>query len=479
VSSKVRTSRRNLEHTTLLLSLLTLGVLVRVRSLVDAVVASLLALVLTVTVVSPVQAATVEPEADPIAVAPLQSEVLALPVSTYPDRPEALPSAKVSPPETPSPVGRGIGGAKPVNSVFDEMPQFDALKSVVESVTEFTTTYSNPDGTETLKVSETPMNARNDEGKWQSVETRVAKDSEGRWSTDAHPLDPSFAVDASEDDAFTISRSGYDIGFTLQGVDDSTFSKVHLPRQTTAGDAIVYRDVYEDVDLTYAITKGAIKESLILHDVPAVGQSRWVWEIDTDGLNLVVDAYGSIRFVDPRGTVQVFVPAPTMWDSSGVLGKSEPDLINVATRVWKSGDVWKMSLTPDRAWLTDPDRVYPVTVDPTYQHNPGAGNFNAYKSDGAYRNDSILVGNARNNGNRYWRTVTHFPYSAMAAINCSTRTCTSATTTTASRAGQPATSTPRTVLDTAVPALGMAATASATAGWRSTTTPWQQAMPPR
>ena len=41
----------------------------------------------------------------------------------------------------------------------------------------------------------------------------------------------------------------------------------------------------------------------------------------------------------------------------------------VTARVFPGGDDWTLLLSADRDWLTDPDRVYPVTVDPTI-HDP-------------------------------------------------------------------------------------------------------------
>lgn len=60
-----------------------------------------------------------------------------------------------------------------------------------------------------------------------------------------------------------------------------------------------------------------------------------------------------------------------MWDSAGVVEKSEPALVDVPFTLSqdKSGD-WLIVLTPDRAWLTDPARVYPVSVDPTLATGP-------------------------------------------------------------------------------------------------------------
>ena len=368
--------------------------------------------------VTPVYAAPGEPDSvsdllNPSAVPPLSSEVVA-PVSTsYPEGIFDLPDSDAAG-EVPKPQA---SGEAPVSvspgKKRESGGSFDPATSEPVSFSEFTTTYLNSDGTRTLAVGSGPVNALDEHRRWVPVATRVTADSEGRWSTDAHPLDPSFAGHA-DDGVLELSRGTYDVKISLVDAADSEHS-LQYTRWPVLNryDDISYSEVFPGVDLTYEVTRGTVKESLILDSVPGVGESTWVWEIDSDGLELVEDETGSIQFVDKRGVAQIVIPTPIMWDSSGVEGESEPAISNVSTRVWRDGNTWKMSLSPSRGWLTDPDRVYPVTIDPTY--SPGGQNFNAYMSNGAYRNDGVLVGNSRvGSNNTYWRTVLHYPYSAIA-----------------------------------------------------------------
>ncbi len=345
---------------------------------------------------------------NPSGVPPLASPPVSPESTSYPDGTFEVPVT------VPEPSASGAVPTSPsVGKKRGSEGSFDPETSEAVSFSEFTTTYLNEDGSRTVAVGSGPVNALDDDRRWVPVSTLVHQDSEGRWSTDAHPLDPSFAARADGEDVLELSRGGYDVTFTLAEASGGQFTRQYTPRVVPDGDDITYAEVFDGVDLEYEITRGTVKESLILESVPDLGDSTWVWEIDSDGLELFEDQTGSIQFVDKDGVAQIVVPTPIMWDSSGVEGESEPAIANVATRVWREGNIWKMSLTASRGWLTDPDRVYPVTIDPTY--SPGGQNFNAYMSNGAYRNDGVLVGNSRvGSNNTYWRTVLHYPYSAIA-----------------------------------------------------------------
>jgi RHS repeat-associated protein len=380
---------------------------VHIRSVVRSLVAVLASVVLVVTVVSPVAAQEGVPE--PIAVPPLVSGPLVPPVSTTPEGDFTDVSLGVLAVPT-----RRIGGARPVVPLPESAAgsSFDEATSVMESQTEFTNVYENVDGTQTVQIGQLPLNARDGSGSWVPVETHLARNDEGRWSTDAHPLDPSFATHADEAGAFSVSRGGYEIGFTLEDAAASPFSRSSLPRQQSSDDQIGYDDVFEGVDLTFDISAGGVKESLVLDAAPQYRDAQWTWHVDVNALTLSVDENGVINFVDRYGAVKFHIPAPVMWDSSGVAGESEPALANVATHVRRDGDGWAITLSPDYAWLSDPERVYPVTVDPSI--NPGPSSIDAFKSDGAYRNDAVQVGNARSGGDRYWRSVVYYNYSGLA-----------------------------------------------------------------
>lgn len=382
-------------------------------TLARLIIGAMLSIVLTVTVISPVQADEPTDEQEPVVasatdVPPLESEPLVLPVPETP-----VGDFSDLEPAPPTITGRSQGGRPDAPLKLSEDAGFDSATSEVVKRTEFVTTFENADGTRTDQIGQVPINARNDAGQWVSIDTFLDKNADGSWSTDAHPLDPVFAADASAENAFTVTRGGYDIGFTLQGAESSQISKVSYVRQARPGDDFIYRDVFDGVDLTYEVRDSGVKEALVLHEVPSNGKSEWTWRVELNALTPSVNELGGVDFTDRFGNIQFNMPTPVMWDSSGNVGEAAPAMANLTTKVAKDGDGWLITLSANRAWLTSSKRVYPVTIDPSLQRGPGT--FAAYKSDGATRSDGILVGNSRSGGaDSYWRTIATFNISEAA-----------------------------------------------------------------
>ncbi|WP_309621169.1 PA14 domain-containing protein, partial [Salinibacterium sp.] len=366
-----------------------------------------LSAILIGTLVTPVTASETQPA--PATVPPLTSPPIVIPPSTVPAGDFTNIEAPVS-----GSVSKRIGGTRPTPAAILPAPKvsaqaaFDETTAAITKMSEYTTVYANPDGTRTTKIGNEPLNAKNDAGTWVPVETTLTQDAGSNWTTDAHPLDPTFAKSADAAGAFSISRDGYDIRFTLEGAAPSPVSRNAHPRQQTFGDKLQYDEVFPNIDVKYQVNRVGVKEALVLSKPPSLKDSTWIWHVDANALTLAIDEFGVINFTDRYGIVKFHIPAPVMWDSSGVPGKSEAPMINVGTRVVRDGAGWKITLSANNRWLTDPARVYPVTVDPTIGAGPAS--INAYKSDGAYRNDSILVGDSQSAGATPWRSVVRYDY---------------------------------------------------------------------
>lgn len=385
------------------------------KLLIRSSITLLISAVLVGTVLAPVAAEDVPASApSALAVPPLVSATPVLPRSTTPKGNfDDIESAA-----SPNPVTRRIAGNRPSRPPV-EIPEalkgdsFDKRTSVLKSRTEFTSSYENANGSKTTQVGLEPLNAQDELGAWVPVSTHLEGNANGSWSTQAHPLHPSFASTADRKNAFSISRGGYEIGFSLKGANASPFTRQYAPKGQRPEDTVVYRNVLDGADLTYEVKPGAVKESLVLAQVPSYQDSQWIWHVELNALTPSIDAHGVVNFTDRYGKVQFHIPAPIMFDSSGRPGESEPAEHSLSTHVYRDGNGWAISLSADHAWLLDPARVYPVTIDPSITVGPST--LNAYKSDGAYRNDGILVGNSRSSGDTYWRTVVGFDYSGMGA----------------------------------------------------------------
>ncbi|HWH26651.1 MAG TPA: PA14 domain-containing protein [Pseudolysinimonas sp.] len=285
-------------------------------------------------------------------------------------------------------------------------------ESTLVKKTEFTDVYKNDDGTFTSKVGNEPLNALNDEGKWVEVQTDLKASLDGSWSSDAHPVDPTFAASADDPELFSLDRSGYHLSFALQGAAGAYLRHLPEPIKNDVPDRVVYKGVFNDVDLEYDMQQGNVKETILLNELPKREDATYTWVIDSDGLDMSIDKFGAIVFIDKNGKTQFNIPKPIMWDSSGVENESSDAFSDVKFGLHKKGSDWILELRPDYTWLSDKDRVFPISIDPTV----GAGETSrvAYKSDGARRTDGVLIGNSRSAGNTYWRSVVYYNYAQFA-----------------------------------------------------------------
>src|SRR5690606_17737666 len=104
--------------------------------------------------------------------------------------------------------------------------------------------------------------------------------------------------------------------------------------------------------------------TLILESADA--GSSWVFPLRLEGLTPSIGEDGSVLLADASGAVVATVPSGQMWDSyfnpqSGEFTSSS----RVRYELIEVDGGLALRLGADEAWLRDPDRVFPVYVDPT------------------------------------------------------------------------------------------------------------------
>ena len=90
-----------------------------------------------------------------------------------------------------------------------------------------------------------------------------------------------------------------------------------------SGEALVYGDVLDGVDLRYDVRQAQIEETLILTERSEPGEASWRFHLDTK-LSTVLADDGSIELRDRSGNVAMTMPIPFVYDSSAVDGVRGP-----------------------------------------------------------------------------------------------------------------------------------------------------------
>jgi RHS repeat-associated protein len=297
---------------------------------------------------------------------------------------------------------------------------FDPKTSVPISRGSYDTIFKNKDGSETKLLSPTPLNVKKSDGSWTPVATTLTQNiATGGFSAANNPLNPTFARSLGAGPDLSIDSGSAPISINLVGATASTAVKpaastLHssaegLGSNDSAVDSSVeYKNALPGQDLQYQVTTSEVKETLVLNSLSAANQSSWTWLIHAPGLTMSRSDRSSLYLTDAKGVVQYNIPDPIMWDSSVDASLSVPDFVDVPFTYAQTADGdWALTLTPDRSWLTDPARVFPVSIDPTLGF--GVTPYTAYSSVNGHVANINYTG--RDTSGRNWRTVAFYSYS--------------------------------------------------------------------
>ncbi|MFJ3235916.1 LamG-like jellyroll fold domain-containing protein [Streptomyces sp. NPDC086787] len=247
--------------------------------------------------------------------------------------------------------------------------------------TEANQVFANPDGTFTAESSAEVERVRK-RGVWTPVDTTLVRRS-----------DDTLAPRAAHD--VTLSGGGKDeplVRFERDGRAYEVFSPWPLPEPVLDGSHAVYKQVRPDVDLVVQVLPDGFTQNLVVHTPEAAASlGRIDYPVSTKGLQ--VRTQGGVTALVDSGGRPVFVSSsPLMWDSGssgketgpttmmGFAGSAgdadaaseaadpvdavtpEPDSRTAVADATLSTD--RLTVVPDKGFLTDPDTSYPVVIDP-------------------------------------------------------------------------------------------------------------------
>ncbi|MFJ5268379.1 LamG-like jellyroll fold domain-containing protein [Streptomyces sp. NPDC088358] len=219
------------------------------------------------------------------------------------------------------------------------------------------TVYDNADGSTTRSLSPTPVNYQVGKGKWAPIDVDVRAGPDGRWHEKANSVDVGFGARASDADLVSLAADGaHSVAYGLKDAASV--------QGTANGSRVTYENVLTDTDLQVAPTATGVKDAVVLRSADA-GNS-WTFPLDLKGLTPVHTKGGSIDLRDSAGRTVERVPASYAYDSKVDRRSGDPATTHdVTTELVHDKDGYALKVTLDDAWLHDPHRAFPVTVDPT------------------------------------------------------------------------------------------------------------------
>ncbi|MFF7204809.1 polymorphic toxin-type HINT domain-containing protein [Streptomyces sp. NPDC008141] len=209
-------------------------------------------------------------------------------------------------------------------------------------------TYANQDGTQTSELSTTPINYQDTKGDWRPINARLAN-VDGGWANTADSVRLRIADRADAPELAAIEfPSGESFAYGLSGAAEA--------RGSLAGNRVTYDSVLPGVDLWLDSQAGGVKETLVLRGADA--PRTFDFPLSLAGLTARAVG-GSVVLADSEGRTKAVVPAGFMEDAKGAVSHG------VRYGIVKAGSSQVLRVSVDDAWLTDPARAFPVSVDPS------------------------------------------------------------------------------------------------------------------
>nr|WSW68819.1 polymorphic toxin type 24 domain-containing protein [Streptomyces sp. NBC_00995] len=219
--------------------------------------------------------------------------------------------------------------------------------------------FVNTDGSTTVRHYAGRSNFKGADGTWKPIDTDLTEDGDGRLQQTANSLDVEFAPDAGDQQLASVDfGAGRRLAYSLGGAKKAAAT---VDAENTA----TYADVLPDTDLLLSPLAEGFKERLVLRSADA--PNSWLFPLDVQGLTPRIAGNGDVEFTDGDGEVTATIPHAFMEDSR-IDPRSGDAAISRAvdyTLTTTADGKPALRLTADRAWLDDPARAYPVTVDPT------------------------------------------------------------------------------------------------------------------
>ncbi|MFG3382222.1 LamG-like jellyroll fold domain-containing protein [Streptomyces sp. NPDC047999] len=252
-------------------------------------------------------------------------------------------------------------------------------------------TFANQDGSYTTRFYNEPVNFRTRQGTWAAIDTTLTKPDGPRamsgtgdvWAPRSTGSAAAFAEYADSAPLVSLEvGEGLTVGYSVAGAARA--------RGQVSGSTISYPGIRPSADLELLAGNDSVKETIVLHDGEA--QTEWRFPLELKGLTAQLDTHGGVLFVDAAGNRRAWMPRGWMADSrvTGNAGEGAlSDGVTYGLDQENGGQVLTLSL--DRSWLSAPERVFPVRVDPSVKSfTASSGTYVQHPYNTNFSTDTVL-----------------------------------------------------------------------------------------
>lgn len=253
-------------------------------------------------------------------------------------------NAKGKPAETPENTGR---------------PAVPPGPEIVSKRTPGTKTFATgTPGKYLTKAWSGPVHYRDSQGRLQDIKAGIVDLAPGRVGANRVLLPANLAVNGADPTLVKVTAApGKTAAFGLSGARNV--------KGVYAGSTMRYRGILPGVTLQVDVLAGGLKETIVVESRDA--QRTFLFPLTLHGMRAEVDHYGNVLFLNDADDIVLRTAHGWMEDSNvdprvGEGKHSEGVTYRLVPH--RGGTALEVSL--DQAWMDDPERVYPVKVDPSF-----------------------------------------------------------------------------------------------------------------
>lgn len=213
-------------------------------------------------------------------------------------------------------------------------------------------TFLLPGGQRETRLYQSSVNYRDEDGGWEPIDESLDETAAGGLTNAANSFDLQLPEQMGAG-SVRLSQDGQWLSYRLLGAQTGE-------AEVEDGTA-VYDSAGGDLSFELHSLANGLKEEIVLADNSQ--PRRYSFALDfSDGLTPTLAEDGSIEVEDPEGVLFATLPAPTISDASGA---PPSDAVHYDLQEGSDAGTWTLAVEADEAWLSDPDRAWPVTIDPS------------------------------------------------------------------------------------------------------------------
>ncbi|MGN6662803.1 MAG: DNRLRE domain-containing protein [Solirubrobacterales bacterium] len=242
-------------------------------------------------------------------------------------------------------VASGEGERAPAEGPSEQRTELPGKRTATSN------TFRLPDGELQTDLYEAPVNFEDEAGEWKPIDEGLEETSSGIVNGEN-----SFELHLPQqigEGAVRLSEAGNWVSYRFLGTPTETAE--------VEGTAAAYESPSGRFSFELRSLADGLKESILLNDPSAPSAYRYEMRL-AEGLEPRLAEDGSIAIEDQAGKLFATVPAPRIEEAgNGPAGPS--DAVHYSLEEGAAGG-WILAVEADEAWLSSPDRSFPITLDP-------------------------------------------------------------------------------------------------------------------